>query len=134
MSLSDDEESSSAGERVPAAATTWGELHWQTARSAGATSSSASLEDKLRTIGRNVDRQVQRDLATVMLELGWNVRAFVRFVCVVVFITAVCHGAFIVLLALKLDGNSILNWYAVPLRQGCCADAVCTHTPRPKGT
>ena len=117
---------------------------------------------------RQVDEQVQSDLAVLLTDIGWTIRSLawwlwcaclrsrlsmscslyknlclfeIALVCcakyatlqtafvgarldslngvlsvwrsVVVFVTATCHGAFVVLLALKLDGNSILNWYAV---------------------
>jgi hypothetical protein len=45
-----------------------------------------------------------------MFGLFDSIRYYTKLTFIIIFVTALAHGVFVVLLALKLDGNSIFNW------------------------
>jgi hypothetical protein len=58
----------------------------------------------------SIDAKFQRDVAALMFGLFDSIRYYTKLTFIIIFVTALAHGVFVVLLALKLDGNSIFNW------------------------
>lgn len=58
----------------------------------------------------SIDAKFQRDVAALMFGLFDSIRYYSKLTFIIIFVTALAHGVFVVLLALKLDGNSIFNW------------------------
>ena len=80
-----------------------------TASFSSSTTSFAAIGDTQSRTEREEVRP-RRDLGTLLLDAGDELRYYIKLVFIVLFIMAFTHGAFIVLLALKLDNNSIFNW------------------------
>jgi hypothetical protein len=58
----------------------------------------------------SIDQQFQRDVSAVLFGFFDAIRYYTKLIFIMIFLTALAHGVFIVMLALKLDGNSIFNW------------------------
>jgi hypothetical protein len=63
------------------------------------------FDDDIIKTAYSLERDTKRDLGASVLNLGQNIRSISLIIFVIILITVICHGAFIVMLALKLDGN-----------------------------
>jgi hypothetical protein len=89
----------------------------RSARSSGSATTSdnegALFDEKLLNAARGIEKEAKKDISVALVNVGANLRFVAMLIFVLVLLTALAHGMFIVLLALKLDGTGDYNYNVV---------------------